>query len=220
MITWDGVGEKLYETGVDRCVHFIYDADKAKYTNGVAWNGITAITETPSGAEPNDQYADNIKYLSILSAEDFGATIEAFTYPDQFAQCDGSVAPVEGVYIHQQPRKTFGLCYRTQVGNDTEGQAHGYKYHFMYGAQASPSEKGYTTINDSPEAITFSWEVTTTPVPVTGYSATALVTIDTTKLKEGQVTKLEQLLNEKVYADDDNSELPLPDDIIAAMKSA
>src|SRR5690606_35515536 len=166
-VTWDQVGERLYETGVDHGVLYLRN-ETGDYDTGVAWNGLVSVTESPTGAESNPQYADNIKYLNLVSAEEFGATIEAFTYPEEFAQCDGTAAPAAGVYVGQQPRRTFGLSYRTQVGNDIDGTDHGYKLHLIYGALAAPSEKAYNTINDSPEAITFSWELTTTAVEVPG----------------------------------------------------
>ncbi|OFW79484.1 MAG: hypothetical protein A2201_03270, partial [Alicyclobacillus sp. RIFOXYA1_FULL_53_8] len=174
LIVWDDVGEKIYETGVDHGVLYVQDPVLGTYPVGVAWNGLTAVTESPSGAEANPQFADNIKYLNLLSAEEFGATIEAFTYPDEFGVCDGSAEPEPGVFIGQQNRTAFGLCYRTIIGNDVSGQAFGYKLHLIYGCMVSPSEKGYQTINESPEAITFSWEMTTTPVPVTGFKVSNL----------------------------------------------
>lgn len=192
-INWDQTGERLYETGVKQAV--LYPVTSGTYGNGVAWNGITGITESPSGAETTSLYADDIKYLNLVSAEEMGGTIEAYTYPDEFKECDGSSEIATGVVIGQQDRKTFGLCYRTTLGNDTESNAHGYKLHILYGALASPSEKGYSTINDSPEAITFSWEFKTTPVNVTGHKPTALVTIDSTKCDP---TKL-ALLEDKLY---------------------
>ena len=170
-LVWDAVGERLFETGVKNCV--LYLPTNGVYSKGVAWNGITAITESPSGAEATPLYADDIKYLNLMSNEDFGATIEAYMYPDEFAQCDGSAQLAPGVRIGQQPRKPFGLCYRTTLGNDTEGNDFGYKLHLIYGAMAAPSEKAYATINDSPEAITFSWELTTTPVAATVLKHTA-----------------------------------------------
>ena len=178
-LTWDASGERLYETGVKQGVLYVMNSNV--YGNGVAWNGLTAITESPSGAESTPLYADDIKYLDLRSTEEFGATIEAYTYPDEFAACDGSASLADGVSIGQQARTMFGLCYRTTVGNDTDGTDHGYKLHLIYGATASPSEKAYETINDSPEAITFSWEITTTPVSVTGFKPTASITIDSTK---------------------------------------
>lgn len=188
-LTWDQTGERLYETGVKKGVLWVMDTSggksgAAKYGVGIAWNGLTAVTESPSGAEETALYADDIKYLSLRSAEEFGCTIEAYTYPDEFMQCDGSAEPVDGVVIGQQKRATFAFSYVTTVGNDTEGNDHGYKIHIVYGCTASPSERAYATINDSPEAITFSWEVTTIPVEVDGFKPTALITIDTTKLDE------------------------------------
>ena len=207
-IEWDKTGERLYETGVKNGVLYVQEA--GVYGNGVAWNGLTAVTESPSGAEATPLYADDIKYLNLLSTEEFGATIEAYTYPDEFAACDGSAALADGVMIGQQARKTFGLCYRTTIGNDTEGNDHGYKLHIIYGALAAPSEKAYATINDSPEAITFSWEVTTTPVNVTGAKPTASITIDSTKADPTKLAALEK----KLYGDTDTeATLPLSDEI-------
>ena len=207
-IEWDKTGERFYETGVKNGVLYV-QVDGA-YPKGVAWNGLTAVTESPSGAEATPLYADDIKYLNLLSTEEFGATIEAYTYPDEFAECDGSASLATGVMIGQQPRKAFGLCYRTTIGNDTEGNDHGYKLHIIYGALAAPSEKAYTTINDSPEAITFSWEVTTTPVNVTGAKPTASITIDSTKATPEKLTALEKIL----YGDAEvEARLPLPDEI-------
>jgi hypothetical protein len=192
-LVWDKVGERTYETGVDRGVVYPQDANGA-YPKGVAWNGLTGVTESPSGAEASPQYADNGKYLNLMSAEEFGATIEAFTYPDEFAPCDGSVEIATGVSIGQQDRKPFGLCYRTILGNDTEGAEHGYKLHLVYGAMAAPSEKGYATVNDSPEAINFSWDVTTTPVAISGHKPTATVTVDSTKTDATKLAALEKIL--------------------------
>src|SRR5512135_2000769 len=192
-LTWDQVGERLYETGVDRGVLYIPNGSGV-YDTGVAWNGLTAVTESPGGAEASPQYADNIKYLNLISAEEFGATIEAFTYPDEFAQCDGSASPSTGIVLGQQGRKMFGLCYRTQLGNDVDGMDHGYKLHLVYGCQAAPSEKAYATINDSPEAITFSWEVTTTPVPVTDYKPTSVLVVDSTLVAADDLATLEDML--------------------------
>lgn len=208
-ITWDESGKRLYETGVSKGVLYLYQ--ESAYTNGVAWNGLTAVTESPSGAEATALYADDIKYLNLVSAEEFGATIEAYTYPDEFAACDGSAELVAGASIGQQDRKTFGLCYRTALGNDVDGNAHGYKLHLIYGCLASPSEKAYATINDSPEAITFSWEITTTPVSVTGMKPTACITIDSTKVDAAGLTKLEN----KLYGDESagTATLPLPDEV-------
>lgn len=209
-LTWDAVGERFYETGVDRGV--LYLPTDGEYDDGVAWNGLVSVTESPSGAEPSPQYADNIKYLNLVSAEEFGGTIEAFTYPEEFGQCDGTAFPEVGVAVGQQTRKTFGLSYRTRVGNDVDGTDHGYKLHLIYGALAAPSEKAYSTINDSPEAITFSWEITTTPVSVTDLKPTATITIDSTKVASEDLTALETLL----YGDESNEpSLPLPDAVIA-----
>lgn len=207
-IVWDQTGERLYETGVKNGV--LYVQEGGAYPKGVAWNGLTAVTESPSGAEATPLYADDRKYLNLLSAEEFGATIEAYTYPDEFAECDGSASLATGVMIGQQARKTFGLCYRTTIGNDTDGNDHGYKLHIIYGALAAPSEKAYATINDSPEAITFSWEITTTPVEVTGLKPTASITIDSTKATPEKLTALEKIL----YGDAEvEARLPLPDEI-------
>ena len=207
-LEWDKPGERLYETGVKNGVLYVQEA--GEYPKGVAWNGLTAVTESPSGAEATPLYADDIKYLNLLSAEEFGATIEAYTYPDEFAECDGSASLADGVMIGQQARKTFGLCYRTAIGNDIDGNDHGYKLHIIYGALAAPTEKAYATINDSPEAITFSWEVTTTPVNVTGAKPTASITIDSTKATPEKLAALEKIL----YGDTEvEARLPLPDEI-------
>lgn len=211
-LTWDASGERLYETGVKQGVLYVMNSNS--YGNGVAWNGLTAITESPSGAESTPLYADDIKYLDLRSTEEFGATIEAYTYPDEFAACDGSASLADGVSIGQQARKMFGLCYRTTVGNDTDGTDHGYKLHLIYGATASPSEKAYETINDSPEAITFSWEITTTPVSVTGFKPTASITIDSTKADPTCLAALE----EKLYGGTSTEPtLPLPDEVKTIM---
>lgn len=207
-LVWDQTGSRYYETGVKNGVLYVQSA--GAYPKGVAWNGLTAVTESPSGAEANPLYADDIKYLNLISNEEFGATIEAYTYPDEFAACDGSAALVEGVMLGQQKRSTFGLCYRTTLGNDTDGNDHGYKLHLIYGCMAAPSEKAYATINDSPEAITFSWEVTTTPVNVTGFKPTSCITIDSTKVGEGVMAALEAVL---YGSDDEEARLPLPDEI-------
>lgn len=208
-IVWDQTGTKTYETGVDHGVHYTLD-ESGVYSKGVAWNGLVTVNETPSGAEANPQYADNIKYLNLRSAEDFGATIEAFTYPDEFAVCDGSAELAPGVMIGQQSRKPFGLSYRTKIGNDVAGQDYGYKLHLIYGAEVSPSEKSYSTVNDSPEAITFSWEMTTTPVNVTGFKPTACVTVDSTKTPAAKMAALEAIL----YGNADTEpRLPLPDEV-------
>ena len=217
-IVWDKTGERFYETGVKNGV--LYIPTEGVYSKGVAWNGLTAVTESPSGAEATALYADDIKYLNLMSNEEFGATIEAYTYPDEFAECDGSASLTTGVMIGQQSRKTFGLCYRTTLGNDTDGNDHGYKLHLIYGAMAAPSEKGYATINDSPEAITFSWEVTTTPVSVSGFKPTASITIDSTKANVEKLAALEKIL----YGSDDEPatepRLPLPDEIATLMTAA
>ena len=211
-LVWDTTGERYYETGVKKGV--LYVQTSGAYPKGVAWNGLTAVTESPSGAEATALYADDIKYLNLMSNEEFGATIEAYTYPDEFAACDGSAALVDGVMIGQQKRSAFGLCYRTAIGNDTDGSDYGYKLHLVYGCQAAPSEKGYATINDSPEAITFSWEVTTTPVEVTGHKPTSCITIDSTKVEPGKLAALEKVL----YGDTEiEPRLPLPDEITSIM---
>lgn len=196
-LIWDQTGERLYETGVKNGV--LYIPTNGVYNKGVAWNGLTAVTESPSGAEATALYADDIKYLSLMSTEEFGATVEAYTYPDEFAQCDGSASLAKGASIGQQPRKTFGLSYKTTVGNDVDGNDYGYKLHLIYGALAAPSEKAYSTINDSPEAITFSWEITTTPVNVTGYKPTASITIDSTKADAEKLAALEKILYGDIY---------------------
>ena len=214
-LVWDQTGERLYETGVDRGVLFVYNTEGNKYGTGVPWNGLTAVNETQSGAESNPQYADNIKYLDLYSAEEFGATIEAFTYPEEFEECDGSAELVQGVTIGMQNRNMFGFSYRTLVGNDTEGTDHGYKLHLVYGAKASPSEKNRSTVNDSPEAVTFSWEVTTTPVNVTGFKPTAHLVIDSTKADPTKLAELEK----KLYGDESAGvpTLPLPDEVKTLM---
>ena len=217
-IEWDKTGERLYETGVKNGV--LYVQEGGAYPKGVAWNGLTAVTESPSGAEATPLYADDIKYLNLLSTEEFGATIEAYTYPDEFAACDGSAALADGVMIGQQARKTFGLCYRTTIGNDTEGNDHGYKLHIIYGALAAPSEKAYATINDSPDAITFSWEITTTPVNVTGAKPTASITIDSTKATPEKLAALEDILYGKNGEPGNEPRLPLPDEIKTLMTGA
>lgn len=214
-LVWDQTGDRLYETGVKNGVLYPQGAD-GTYPKGVAWNGLTAVTESPSGAEATPLYADDIKYLNLMSNEEFGATIEAYTYPDEFAECDGSAALATGVSIGQQKRKAFGLCYKTVLGNDVENNDYGYKLHLIYGALAAPSEKAYATINDSPEAITFSWEVTTTPVAVTGFKPTASVTIDSTKVDETKLAALEAIL---FGSDDEEPRLPLPDEIATLMKT-
>lgn len=215
-IVWDESGKRLYETGVKNGVLYLQDESGA-YTNGVAWNGLTAVTESPSGAEATPLYADDIKYLELFSAEEFGATIEAYTYPEEFEACDGSASLGTGVTIGQQDRKTFGLCYRTVLGNDVKSNEYGYKLHLIYGAKAAPSEKGYQTINDSPEAITFSWEVTTTPVNVAGFKPTASVTIDSTKIDPEKLKKIEDMLYGEGATD---AKLPLPDELKTILAGA
>jgi hypothetical protein len=210
-LVWDQVGERFYETGVDHGVLYIPD-DTGVYALGVPWNGLTTVTESPSGADANPQYADNIKYLNLLSAEEFGGTIEAFTYPDEFAQCDGTGVPAPGVAVGQQNRKMFGLSYRTKVGNDVEGVDFGYKVHMIYGAQAAPSEKAYATINDSPEALAFSWAITTTPAPVSGgHKPTALIVVDSTVVDSADLKTLE----DQLYGATAAAMLPSPDEVIA-----
>ena len=219
LLNWDQTGEKIYETGTDRGT--LYPMSGNTYGDGVAWNGLTAVTESPSGAEPTDLYADNIKYVSIRSAEEFGGTIEAYTYPDEFGQCDGSAELATGVSIGQQARKAFGLAYRSKIGNDVAGNDYGYKIHLIYGATVSPSEKGYATINDSPDAITFSWEFTTTPVQVEGYKPTAILTIDSTKVDATKLAAFEAILYGTSTPSETPGEdptivkarLPLPDEV-------
>lgn len=211
-IVWDQTGERLYETGVKMGV--LYPQVSGAYPKGVAWNGLTAVTESPSGAEATPLYADDIKYLNLMSNEEFGATIEAYTYPDEFAACDGSASIATGVSIGQQARQAFGLCYRTVLGNDEKSNDYGYKLHLIYGALAAPSEKGYSTINDSPEAITFSWEVSTTPVAVTGFKPTACVTIDSTKCDAVKLAALEAIL---YGSESEEARLPLPDEVAELM---
>ena len=212
-IDWDKDGQRLYETGVDRGVCYPMN-DQGVYTPGVAWNGLSAVNEKPSGAEASAVYADNIKYLNLMSAEEFGASIEAYTYPDEFAKCDGSAEIATGVYIGQQPRKKFGLSYRTVLGNDVKSNEYGYKLHLVYGCMAQPSEKGYSTINDSPDAITFSWELTTTPVSVTGFKPTAIITIDSTKTTKAKLEALEAIL---YGGENTDARLPLPNEVMTLM---
>lgn len=214
-LQWDESGKRTYETGVDRGVLYPMGAT-GNYPAGYAWNGLTAITESPSGAEAEPLYADNMKYLNLTSAEEFGATIEAYTYPPEFEQCDGSAEPTPGVLVGQQARKQFGLAYRTKLGNDVDGNDYGYKLHLIYGCLAAPSEKNYQTINDSPEAISFSWEVTTTPVPVANLKPTASLIIDSTKVDALKMTALEDLLYGKDAA---VATLPLPDAVIALISA-
>ena len=214
-LVWDEVGKRTYETGVDKGVLYVQDAEGA-YGKGVAWNGLTAVNEAPSGAEPTPLYADNIKYLELTSKEEYGATIEAYTYPDEFEACDGSAEIGAGVVIGQQSRKVFGLCYRTVKGNDVKNNDYGYKIHLVYGCKAKPAQKNYQTINDSPEAITFSWEVSTTPVEVEGFKPTATVTIDSTKVTSEKLKAIEEALygTESV-----EPKLLLPSEILAILKA-
>lgn len=215
-LVWDATGERMYETGVKKGVLYVQSAS-GTYPKGVAWNGLTAVTESPSGAEANAIYADDMKYLNLYSAEEFGATVEAYTYPDEFAECDGSAELVPGVVIGQQKRKAFGLCYRTVLGNDVLNDEYGYKLHIIYGAMASPSEKAYNTVNDSPETITFSWEVTTTPVNVAGMKPTASLVIDSTKVDKSKLAALETIL----YGNETTEpRLPLPDEIKTLMATS
>ena len=215
-LTWDDAGKRLYETGVKQGVLYPQD-DNGAYPKGVAWNGLTAVTESPEGAEPTPLYADDIKYLNLLSTEEFKATVEAYTYPDEFAECDGSGSLVEGVTIGQQDRKTFGLSYRTSLGNDVKGNEYGYKLHIVYGCLAAPSEKAYATVNDSPEAITFSWEVSTTPVNVTGFKPTASLVLDSVKLGAAKMKAIEDVQYGSSAAE---ARLPLPDEIKSIIESA
>lgn len=215
-LVWDQSGKRLYETGVDHGVLYPIQTGGV-YSKGVAWNGLTAVTESPSGADVNDIYADNMKYLGLVGAEKFGATVEAYTYPDEFAECDGSVELVKGATIGQQNRKVFGMVYRTVIGNDVDGNDHGYKLHLIYGATAAPSEKAYNTINEDPEAITFSWELSTTPVNVTGHKPTASLTIDSTKADPTKLAELEKIL----FGDTETEpRLPLPDEIAQLLNVA
>lgn len=215
-LVWDATGERKYETGVRNGVLYVMD-ESGTYPKGVAWNGLTAVTESPSGAEATALYADDVKYLNLISAEEFGATVEAYTYPDEFAQCNGEASLVNGVTIGQQPRKTFGMAYRTVLGNDVENESYGYKLHLIYGAVASPSEKAYATINDSPEAITFSWELKTTPVVVNGFKPTASLTIDSTKANAEKLAALEDIL---FGSESGEARLPLPNEIATLMNAA
>ena len=215
-LVWDQTGDRLYETGVKQGVLYPIDTG-GTYPKGYAWNGLTAVTESPSGAEATALYADDIKYLNLLSTEEFGATIEAYTYPDEFAECDGSASIAEGVSIGQQKRKQFGLAYKTTLGNDVDGNDYAYKLHIIYGALAAPSEKAYATINDSPEAITFSWEVTTTPVSVNGFKPTASIVIDSTKANKEKLKALEDIL---FGTEEAEARLPLPDEIATLMTAA
>lgn len=214
-IEWDKSGERLYETGVRHGVLYLME-EGGVYPKGVPWNGLTGITESPSGAEATPLYADDIKYLNLMSAEEFGATVEAYTYPDEFKICNGEAELVDGITIGQQTRKTFGMCYRTVIGNDIENENHGYKLHLLYGCVAAPSERAYATVNDSPEAITFSWEIKTTPVNVTGHKPTATLTIDSTKVDKDKLAALEDIL----YGNEEtDARMPLPDEIAQLFKA-
>jgi hypothetical protein len=218
-IVWDVTGERIFETGVDHGVLYPLGA-LGTYPAGVAWNGLTAITEKPSGAAATPKYADNIKYLNLVAAEDFGCTIEAFTYPAEFGVCDGSTEPTPGLILGQQNRKQFGLSYRTLIGDDIDGQDHGYKLHLIYGALAAPSEKAYATVNETPEGITFSWEVTTTPVAVTGHKPTASITIDSTKVDPTLLAALEVILYGVSGTPGTPARLPMPAEVITLMTPA
>lgn len=213
-LVFNNVGERLFETGVKNGVLYVM-GDEGTYEKGVVWNGLTAVTESPSGADTTPLYADDVKYVVIYAAEEFGATVEAFTYPEEFEQCDGSAAISEGVTIGQQSRKSFGMCYKTSVGNDVQGQDFGYKIHIIYGAKAAPSEKSYSTINDSPEAVTFSWELSTVPVPVEGFNPTATMVIDSTRVPKEKMKKIE----DKLYGtESEEATLPLPNELLALLK--
>lgn len=214
-LVWDATGEHFYETGVDHGV--LYIPTEGKYTKGVAWNGLTGVTESPSGAESNPQYADNIKYLNLISAEEWAGTIEAFTYPDEFAACNGEKELTAGVTVGQQSRSTFGMSYRTKVGNDTDGSDHAYKIHLLYGLTAAPSEKAYTTVNDSPEAVTFSWEASSVPVNVSGMLPTSSITIDSRTADPTKLAALEKIL---YGAESAEPRLPLPDEVKTLMVPA
>lgn len=218
-IKWNETGTKTYETGVDRGVLYPMSSD-GTYPVGVPWQGLTGVSESPSGAEASPIYADNKKYLNLISTEEFGASVEAYTYPDEFAECDGSAEPTEGVIIGQQNRKTFGLCYRTLLGNDVESTEYGYKIHLVYGALAAPSEKSYQTVNDSPEAATFSWEISTTPVAVTGFKPTATVVIDSTKVDAAKLAAFEDIIYGKDAVGADPAvvaRLPLPNEVVTLL---
>lgn len=216
-LTWDNVGERIYETGVDRGVLYKRNANGDYKGGATAWNGLTGVTESPSGADASPIYADNIKYLNLVAAEEFGATIEAYTYPDEFMEFDGSAGIGDGVYIGQQARKTFGFSFRSLIGNDVDANEHGYKLHLIYGCLAAPSEKSYQTVNDSPDAIQFSWELSTTPVTVAGYKPTAQLVIDSTKVKAAKLEAIEKIL---YGTDQDEAYLPLPDEVIAILNAA
>ncbi len=223
ILSWDNATERLYETGIDRCVLYpmldtISDPTKP-YDAGVAWNGLTAVNESPSGGEPTPLWADNMKYLSIMSVEEFGATLEAYMYPDEWLPCDGTQSIATGAYIGQQPRKQFGLCYRTIVGNDTQFNDHGYKLHLVYGCLATPTEKSYSTVNDSPEPSTFSWTISTTPVPVTGFKPTSHLVIDSTTVAAAKLTALETILYGAAGTPGTPARLPLPAEVITTINA-
>lgn len=228
-LVWDQVGEKTYETGTKQGVLYL-QSSTGTYPDGVAWNGLTSVSESPDGGDANDIYADDIKYLVLRGVENFGGTIEAYTYPDEFAECDGSASLMAGVTIGQQPRKTFGFSYVSTIGNDTELDEHGYKIHLIYGASASPSERSYETINDSPEPIQFSWEFTTVPVPVTGHKATSVLIIDSTKFppqQDGKKNVKLKAIEDILYGTDGEGtsggtapRLPLPDEVLSIITSA
>lgn len=215
-LVWDAIGERLYETGVKKVVMYPQDATGA-YPKGSAWNGVSAVTESPSGAESTKLYADDGKYLDLTSAEEYGCTIEAYTYPDEFKPCNGETELTEGVTVGQQERQRFGLCYRTTLGNDTEGSKHGYILHLVYGCKAAPSEKAHNTVNDSPEATTMSWEITTTPVDVTGHEPSATLTLNSTKVPAAKMAAIEKVLYGSANTE---ARLPLPDEVIEIMNAA
>lgn len=215
-LEWDKTGERLYETGVEQCALYV-QSDTGTYPKGVAWNGISEIDENPSGAEESAVFADNMKYLSLYSAENMGGTINAYTYPDEFGECIGESELTKGAYIGQQTRKAFGLAYKTKIGNDVKADAYGYKLHLVYGARASVSEKTYNTINDSPEAMSLSWEYSTTPVNVTGHNPTAIITIDSTKCDPTKLAALETILYGSENAD---ARLPLPDEVATTLAAS
>ncbi len=215
-LVWDAVGTRTYETGVSKCVLFVQDAS-GSYSEGVAWSGVTTVSESPSGGEPSALYADNIKYLNLISTEEFGATIECYTYPNEFAACNGEASIADGVSIGQQTRSQFGLCYRTKLGNDVKGDDYGYKLHFIYGCYATPSSRDYATVDDSPDAASFSYEISTTPVEVEGYKVTATVTVDSTKCPAEKLKKLEDIVYGSSTA---NARLPMPNEIATLVGTA
>ena len=223
-LTWDKTGEHIYETGVKMGVLYVVSAETGSYGNGVAWNGLSTVTESPSGAEASAIYADDIKYLNLYSAEEFGATIEAYSYPEEFAECNGEASLAKGVTIGQQDRRSFGLCYRTVIGNDVMGDKYGYKLHFIYGAKASPSERAYASVNDSPEPITLSWELSTIPVSANGFKATSYICVDSTKCDAAKLEALEKIIygtaaTSESANDAVEARLPLPDEIASLMKA-